>query len=85
MHINTRTLGLQPERFEDMITAALREAHSTYPVPRMMNRSQMRAILQRKADAAHLLLKSHIEQSKAEVRKITLHTLHEARRRLASA
>jgi DNA-binding GntR family transcriptional regulator len=45
----------------------------------------LRAILQRKADAAHLLMKSHIEQSKAEVRKITLHTLHEARRRLASA
>ena len=47
VHINTRIPGLQPERFEDMITAALREAHSTYPVPRMMNRSQMRAILQR--------------------------------------
>ena len=45
----------------------------------------LRAVLQRKPDAAHLLLRSHIEQSKAEVRKITLHTLHEARRRLASA
>lgn len=47
VHINTRIPGLQPERFEDMITAALREAHSTYPVPRMMNCSQMRDILQR--------------------------------------
>ena len=37
---------------------------------------------QRKADQAQFLLKSHIEQSKAEVRKITLHTLHEARHRL---
>ena len=41
----------------------------------------LRAVIQRKADQAQLLLKSHIEQSKAEVRKITLHTLHEARAR----
>jgi DNA-binding GntR family transcriptional regulator len=41
----------------------------------------LRAIIQRKADQAQLLLKSHIEQSKAEVRKITLATLQEARRR----
>lgn len=45
----------------------------------------LRAIIQRKADPARMLLKSHIEQSKTEVRKITLHTLHEARRQLASA
>jgi DNA-binding GntR family transcriptional regulator len=42
----------------------------------------LRAVIQRKADQAKLLLKTHIEQSKAEVRKITLHTLHEARSRL---
>jgi DNA-binding GntR family transcriptional regulator len=41
----------------------------------------LRAVLQRKGDQARLLLKSHIEQSKVEVRKITLHTLHEARLR----
>jgi DNA-binding GntR family transcriptional regulator len=41
----------------------------------------LRAIIQRKAEPARLMLKSHIEQSKAEVRKITLHTLHEARQR----
>lgn len=41
----------------------------------------LRAILQRKTDAAQLLLKTHIEQSKVEVRKITLHQLHEARQR----
>jgi DNA-binding GntR family transcriptional regulator len=41
----------------------------------------LRAVLQRKADQAQLLLRSHIEQSKAEVRKITLGTLHEARQR----
>ncbi len=41
----------------------------------------LRSIIQRKADAALLLLKTHIEQSKAEVRKITLATLHEARAR----
>ena len=40
----------------------------------------LRAVIQRKADQAQLLLKTHIDQSKAEVRKITLHTLHEARR-----
>lgn len=41
----------------------------------------LRAVLQRKLDQAQLLLKSHIEQSKTEVRKITLGTLHEARQR----
>jgi DNA-binding GntR family transcriptional regulator len=41
----------------------------------------LRAVIQRQADPARLMLKSHIEQSKAEVRKITLHTLHEARLR----
>lgn len=41
----------------------------------------LRAVLQRKLDQAQLLLKSHIEQSKTEVRKITLGTLHEARLR----
>ena len=32
----------------------------------------LRAVIQRKADQAQLLLRAHIEQSKAEVRKITL-------------
>lgn len=45
----------------------------------------LRAVLQRKLDQAQLLLKSHIEQSKAEVRKITLGTLHEARQRARAA
>lgn len=39
----------------------------------------LRSIIQRKVDQAPLLLKSHIEQSKAEVRHITLATLHQAR------
>lgn len=39
----------------------------------------LRAVIQRKPDQAQLLLKTHVEQSKAEVRKITLATLHEAR------
>jgi len=39
----------------------------------------LRAIFQRRADQACLLLRAHIEASKAEVRKITLHMLHEAR------
>jgi DNA-binding GntR family transcriptional regulator len=43
----------------------------------------LRAVIQRKADQAQLLLKTHIEQSKAEVRKITLATLHDARARAA--
>ncbi len=42
----------------------------------------LRSIMQRKPDAALLLLRSHIEQSKAEVRKITLHALFEARERV---
>jgi DNA-binding GntR family transcriptional regulator len=43
----------------------------------------LRAVLQRKADQAQMLLRAHIDQSKAEVRKITLHTLHEARMQTA--
>jgi DNA-binding GntR family transcriptional regulator len=39
----------------------------------------LRAVIQRKTDAAQLLVKSHIEESKLEVRKITLHALHSAR------
>ena len=39
----------------------------------------LRAVIQRKAEQAQLLLRSHIEQSKAEVRRITLATLHDAR------
>ena len=39
----------------------------------------LRAVIQRKADQAQLLLRTHIEQSKAEVRKITLHQVHLAR------
>jgi len=43
----------------------------------------LRAVMQRKTDVAQTLLKSHIEQSKIEVRKITLHALQEARARRA--
>ncbi len=39
----------------------------------------LRSVIQRKVDQAQMLLRSHIDQSKAEVRKITLATLHEAR------
>jgi DNA-binding GntR family transcriptional regulator len=45
----------------------------------------LRAVLQRKADQAQLLIRSHIEQSKLEVRKITLHALVEARTRRQAA
>lgn len=41
----------------------------------------LRAILQRRADRAIDLLRNHIETSKAEVRKISLHKLFSARRR----
>ncbi|MBM3408395.1 MAG: GntR family transcriptional regulator [Betaproteobacteria bacterium] len=41
----------------------------------------LRAVLQRKADQAKMLLRAHIEQSKVEVRGITLHALHRAQRR----
>jgi DNA-binding GntR family transcriptional regulator len=43
----------------------------------------LRAVMQRKTEAAQTLLKSHIEQSKIEVRKITLHALQAARARRA--
>lgn len=39
----------------------------------------LRHILRRRTDQAQLLLKTHIEESKAEVRKITLHMLFQAR------
>jgi DNA-binding GntR family transcriptional regulator len=41
----------------------------------------LREVIRRKADEAQRLLRSHIEQSKVEVRKISLHAMHEARRR----
>lgn len=41
----------------------------------------LRAVVRRKTDEAQRLLRSHIEQSKVEVRKISLHTMHEARQR----
>jgi DNA-binding GntR family transcriptional regulator len=39
----------------------------------------LRAVMQYKAEQAQLLLRAHIEQSKIEVRKITLNTLFEAK------
>jgi len=39
----------------------------------------LRAVIRRRADDANLLLRSHIETSKAEVRRITLHRLYAAR------
>ena len=39
----------------------------------------LRAIMQRRCDPAQMMLKAHIEESRAEVRKITLHMLHRAR------
>ena len=41
----------------------------------------LRAVLRRRADQAIMLLCAHIETSKAEVRKISLHQLYTARRR----
>jgi DNA-binding GntR family transcriptional regulator len=43
------------------------------------------AILSRRCEEAQLLLSTHIEVSKAEVRKITLHMLHSARQRTMPA
>jgi DNA-binding GntR family transcriptional regulator len=40
----------------------------------------LRAVIRRRADEANRLLRSHIEASKAEVRKITLHRLFTARK-----
>jgi DNA-binding GntR family transcriptional regulator len=42
--------------------------------------SILRSVAQRKLDQARLLLRSHIDASKAVVRQITLHRLHSARR-----
>ena len=39
----------------------------------------LRAVIRRRADEANRLLRSHIQSSKAEVRKITLHRLYAAR------
>ena len=43
------------------------------------------AILARRCEEAQLLLRTHIEESKAEVRKITLHMLHSARQKVPAA
>ena len=43
----------------------------------------LRAIRSRRGDQAALLLRAHIETSQAEVRKITLHQVHMARRGMA--
>lgn len=43
----------------------------------------LRAIMRRRTDQALLLLRSHIETSQAEVRKITLHKLYAARKSAA--
>jgi DNA-binding GntR family transcriptional regulator len=43
----------------------------------------LRAVIRRRADEANRLLRSHIEASKAEVRKITLHHLYTARAAIA--
>jgi len=43
----------------------------------------LKALLRRRADQAVLLLRTHIETSQAEVRKITLHKLYTARTREA--
>ena len=43
------------------------------------------AILSRRTEEAQRLLRTHIELSKAEVRKITLHMLHSARQRALAA
>jgi DNA-binding GntR family transcriptional regulator len=45
----------------------------------------LRAVMRRRADEANRLLRSHIESSKAEVRKITLHHLYTARAAIAHA
>ena len=45
----------------------------------------LRAVLERDLHGAQQLLQSHIEQSKLEVRKITLHMLHQARPARTSA
>lgn len=39
----------------------------------------LRAVMQQKVDQAQMLIRAHIEQSKIEVRKITLSTLYELR------
>ncbi|HEX2827026.1 MAG TPA: GntR family transcriptional regulator [Burkholderiales bacterium] len=43
----------------------------------------LRNVMRRRVDQAHLLLRSHIDASKAVVRQITLHRLHSARTALA--
>jgi len=40
----------------------------------------LRAVIRRRADEAVRLLRTHIEASKAEVRKITLHRLYTSRK-----
>ena len=45
----------------------------------------LRHLLARRRNQAEILLRAHIESSKAEVRKITLHMLHQARTTMSAA
>jgi DNA-binding FadR family transcriptional regulator len=40
----------------------------------------LRVVLQHRGEPARMMLRAHVQTSKADVRKITLHRLHEARR-----
>ena len=64
IHIIRRLDFTQPHRI-----------HATYDEHAQI----LRAIIRRRADEANRLLRSHIQTSKAEVRKITLHRLYAAR------
>ena len=44
----------------------------------------LRTIVKRRNDQARMLLKSHIQESRSEVRKITLHKMHQTRNQIDS-
>ena len=62
-------------RLDKNTTASLLEARAA------LEGLAMRKFIKRRSDEAQRLLKTHIEESKAAVRKITLHMIFEARQR----
>ncbi|MEX0633189.1 FCD domain-containing protein [Serratia ureilytica] len=70
-----RELTERSASFAGWISPSRREVDATY----REHAAILQAILQRQSEAAQALLGEHIAVSKAEVRKITLHMLHQAR------
>ncbi len=51
LEVPTRLEGFDPSGIEEMISAAFKEAHGTYPVPKFLNKSEAREIMNKICEA----------------------------------